>query len=137
MFLFPFYWFEFWVKYSAAGVRETCFNFTRLSFPSTFYEEGEALQKDFGRVFAFSSSALETLENDSLGREETQVQHSPLWQALWFSYSKVSIHVALLYWNLTCLSEKIRVYLFLIYIKVFDNLNSLQINCECILTSSF
>ncbi|KAL5184998.1 RNA polymerase sigma factor sigC [Glycine soja] len=58
---------------SSAGVRETCFNFTRLSFPSTFYEEGEALQKDFGRVFAFSSSALETLENDSLGREETQV----------------------------------------------------------------
>lgn len=58
---------------SSAGVRETCFNTTRLSLPSTFYEEGEALQKDFGRVFAFSSSALETLENDSLPRVETEV----------------------------------------------------------------
>ncbi|TKY55948.1 RNA polymerase sigma factor sigC [Spatholobus suberectus] len=58
---------------SSAGVRETCFNSRRLSLPSTFYEEGEALQKDFGRFFAFSSSALETLENDSLGREETEV----------------------------------------------------------------
>ncbi|KAL2318166.1 hypothetical protein Fmac_032042 [Flemingia macrophylla] len=58
---------------SSAGVRETCFNSTRLSLPSTFYEEGEALQKDFGRVFAFSSSTLETLENDSLPRVEVEV----------------------------------------------------------------
>ncbi|KAK7384959.1 hypothetical protein VNO78_30662 [Psophocarpus tetragonolobus] len=56
---------------SSAGVRETCFNSTRLSLP-TVYEE-EALQKDFGRVFAFSSYSLETLENDSLRREETGV----------------------------------------------------------------
>ncbi|RDX61363.1 RNA polymerase sigma factor sigC, partial [Mucuna pruriens] len=63
----------FFLSPSSAGIRETCFNSTRLSLPSTFYEEEEALQKDFGRVFAFSSSALETLENDSLGREETQV----------------------------------------------------------------
>jgi len=74
MFLIPFYCFEFWVKYGAAGVKETCFNCTKLSLPSTFYEEGEALQKDFGRVYAFS--ALDTLENESLGREETGVRHN-------------------------------------------------------------
>ncbi|QCD99683.1 RNA polymerase sigma factor [Vigna unguiculata] len=56
---------------SSAGAKENFFNFTKLSLPSTFYEEGEALQKDFGRVYAFS--ALGTLENDSLGREETGV----------------------------------------------------------------
>ncbi|XP_047151118.1 RNA polymerase sigma factor sigC [Vigna umbellata] len=56
---------------SSAGVKENCFNFTKLSLPSTFYEEAETLQKDFGRVYAFS--ALDTLENDSLGREETGV----------------------------------------------------------------
>ncbi|KAK7320814.1 hypothetical protein VNO77_30642 [Canavalia gladiata] len=62
-----------WFSSSSAGVREASFNLTRLSLPSTIYEEGEALQKDFGRVFAFSAPALETLENDSLGREETKV----------------------------------------------------------------
>ncbi|XP_068471738.1 RNA polymerase sigma factor sigC isoform X2 [Phaseolus vulgaris] len=56
---------------SSAGVKETCFNCTKLSLPTTSYEEGEALQKDFGRVYAFS--ALDTLENESLGREETGV----------------------------------------------------------------
>ncbi|XP_027369170.1 RNA polymerase sigma factor sigC-like isoform X2 [Abrus precatorius] len=50
---------------SSAGVR--------LSLPSTIFEEGETLLKDFGRVFAFSASGLETLQHDSLGREETKV----------------------------------------------------------------
>lgn len=66
--------FKIWVKYGAAGVKENCFNFTKLSLPSTFYEEAETLQKDFGRVYAFS--ALDTLENDSLGIEETGVRHN-------------------------------------------------------------
>lgn len=72
MFVIRFCWFKIWVKYGAAGAKENFFNFTKLSLPSTFYEEGEALQKDFGRVYAFS--ALGTLENDSLGREETGVR---------------------------------------------------------------
>ncbi|KAH1213281.1 RNA polymerase sigma factor sigC [Glycine max] len=38
---------------SGPGVRETCFNSTRLSLPSTFYEEGEVLQNShFQETFA-------------------------------------------------------------------------------------
>ncbi|KAJ1380346.1 Winged helix-like DNA-binding domain superfamily, partial [Sesbania bispinosa] len=63
----------FWLSSSSAGGRETFFNSTRLSLLSTIYEEGETFQKDLGRAFACSSSALETQENDLLGREETKV----------------------------------------------------------------
>ncbi|KAK7293872.1 hypothetical protein RJT34_16749 [Clitoria ternatea] len=66
---------------SSAGITETCFNSPRLSLP---YEEREILQKDIGRVFAFSPSALETIENDSLGRPETKVNKGKM--------SLISVH---------------------------------------------
>lgn len=58
---------------SSAGGRETLFNPVRLSLLSTVYEEGETLQKDFRKTFAFSS-ALEAPEKDLLqGGELTKV----------------------------------------------------------------
>ncbi|XP_058724669.1 RNA polymerase sigma factor sigC [Vicia villosa] len=51
---------------SPVGGRETLFNPVRLSLLSTIYEEGETLHKDFGKTFAFSSSALEAPEKDLL-----------------------------------------------------------------------
>lgn len=61
------------MKCDAAGGREIFSSPTRLSLLSTIYEEGEASQKDFGKAFAVSSSALETLENGLLQTEGTKV----------------------------------------------------------------
>lgn len=51
---------------SSVGGREALFNPVRLSLLSTIYEESETLHKDFGKTFAFSSSALEAPEKDFL-----------------------------------------------------------------------
>ncbi|MED6124059.1 hypothetical protein PIB30_055432 [Stylosanthes scabra] len=61
-------------KYDAAGSWETSFSSTRFSLLSPIFEEGEASHKSFGRAFAFSTSPLKTLDNDSLEFEETKVQ---------------------------------------------------------------
>lgn len=73
LFLFLFFTLNFGFKCDVAGGRETLFNPVRLSLLSTVYEEGETLQKDFRKTFAFSS-ALEAPEKDLLqGGELTKV----------------------------------------------------------------
>jgi len=67
LFLFLFFFtLNFVFKCDVVGGRETLFNPVRLSLLSTIYEEGETLQKDFRKTFAFSSSALEAPEKDLL-----------------------------------------------------------------------
>ena len=74
LFLFLVFTLNFGFKCDVAGGRETLFNPVRLSLLSTIYEEGETLQKDFRKAFAFSSSALEAPEKDLLqGGELTKV----------------------------------------------------------------
>lgn len=57
---------NFGLKCDVVGGREALFNPVRLSLLSTIYEESETLHKDFGKTFAFSSSALEAPEKDFL-----------------------------------------------------------------------
>ncbi|CAI8605690.1 unnamed protein product [Vicia faba] len=55
---------------SSFSGRETLLNPVRLSLLSTIYEESESLHKDFGKTFAFSSSALEAPKKDLLQGED-------------------------------------------------------------------